>query len=250
MTIEDRQRWVSDFTSTYSPQFFINDWFNNIRGVLGFAKEKQLVENSAWFSMVDAGILQGIQEGMARATHVSSGKCSLGESACNPGGARWEAFFMRAQAIGHPATTRAEGLALRELWGPAEQQSTDYGRFLAEVGSGLRPTTQERTLLIDVGDMYRHVVANPGDAPDALTGLAMSATCAGTSAMWGAVESISSLWGGQTCSDRAQRLVYNAFDPRNADTLRLTANLVWSGVGALQSLGGAMERTYTYHGGG
>ena len=65
MSIGQRKRWLHGIENKYDRDFYISDWFNNIYGVLDFADDHDLVDKSRWFSVVDSGILQGLQEGLA-----------------------------------------------------------------------------------------------------------------------------------------------------------------------------------------
>jgi hypothetical protein len=117
------------------------DWFSAIRGILKVGGERELVHPRSWFSRVDAHILYGIQEGIAL----------LMNRRTKPGiasGYDWKVFF---------ESEAAEVLsddALIALWGKAELHSTNIGREVAE-SHGLTPSADEKSVLSDLGDVYR-----------------------------------------------------------------------------------------------
>ncbi len=80
---------------------------------LHFARDFGLITDSSWFSIVDAGILEGIQNGLAALALGADGLL-------NPGSGLWYDFFDARRDGADDATSRT-------LWGRAEQASTDFG---------------------------------------------------------------------------------------------------------------------------
>jgi RHS repeat-associated protein len=152
MTVAQRQQWAKQFQDTYGARGNFKGWFTNIDSVLQFAKEHSLIEpGKNWFSDVDAGILQGIQDGYAESIRTRT-------SSENPGAAKWAAFFEYRLQPG------ARDDVSRHLWGPAEQASTDYGQQVAARNDRQAPL-KEFNNFIGLGNVYRWSVASTADIP-------------------------------------------------------------------------------------
>jgi hypothetical protein len=122
---------------------------------VSFAQDVHELPDSRFFSAVDAGILQSYPEGMALAR-------GLRTSSENPAAAKWSDFFKFRYS--HRADPTADGPS-KELWGAAEQASTDYGVSWSNM-QGLHPSIAEAVFL-GLGDQFRGAIhANlPGVDP-------------------------------------------------------------------------------------
>lgn len=156
MTVAERLQWIQQFQRQYSAEFDIDGWFANIEGILGFAEDKDIGQTGSWFSLVDASILHGIQGGMALALGRST-------TSPNPGAARWETFFL-GRALDRPGGRLSEAES-RQLWGAAEQASTDYGTDFVAPSRGQSPTSTEQ-IFLGIGDFYRSEVLGEGGGGD------------------------------------------------------------------------------------
>lgn len=84
-------------------------------GIIEGFVEYGLAESGSWLSIVDAGILQGIQDGYT----LSEGTATY--STNNPGSLLWRDFFDILESTEHGDIERIK------RWGAAEQAATDYG---------------------------------------------------------------------------------------------------------------------------
>jgi RHS repeat-associated protein len=116
------------------------NWFNNIAGILEGFVQFGLAESGSWLSIVDAGILQGIQDGYT----LKEGTATY--SSANPGSLLWKDFF---SALGDEAPDNE----LVNLWGAAEQESTNYGMSVA-TDRNILPNMYEWGFLL-TGNIYR-----------------------------------------------------------------------------------------------
>jgi large repetitive protein len=147
-TAPQRIEYVEAIETTYGKEYGFTGYFNNIKGILDFADQRNLAKQGTWFSMVDAYILHGIQQGLSS---VHSGSAAP----VHTGAAGWAEFFAAARRAGSHDE-------LRSLWGTAEQSATDYGVAQASA-QGLIPTGAERDVLLGLGNVYRAAVANPDE---------------------------------------------------------------------------------------
>jgi RHS repeat-associated protein/uncharacterized repeat protein (TIGR01451 family) len=145
MSISERQQWLATFENTWAPKYQAQGWFNAVGGILHFFKDKALVNSGNWWSVVDSGILQGMQDGMA----LAEGKNDPNPQ--NAGGQRWLAFF-RQRLTARAGDLKAVELSKR-LWGTAEQTSTNYG--LTQAGQAGLPETGLEKAFINLGNLYR-----------------------------------------------------------------------------------------------
>lgn len=121
------------------------NWFNNIVGIIEGFVEYELANPGSWLSIVDAAILQGIQDGYAQSAGL------VADPGANPGGTLWRRFF---DALGR----QADDAELIALWGSAEMAATNYGVNVA-AGRGLAPNKYE-WLFLQTGNLYRRAIAS------------------------------------------------------------------------------------------
>lgn len=142
LPIERRLHWIQQFMKQVP---HANHWFNNIAGIIeGFVKYK-LAEHGSWLSIVDAAILQGIQDGYARSAGLVAGY------SVNPGARFWCQFF---DALGKPT----HDLERINLWGCAETAATNFGVEMAAL-RGLSPNKYE-WVFWQTGNIYRWAIAS------------------------------------------------------------------------------------------
>lgn len=149
LPIADRLLWIQLFmqqTDTFP-------WFNNIAGIIQGFVENGLADSGSWLSVVDAAILQGIQDGFANSIPgVQNG--IVGIASTNPGKTNWSAFF------DEEIRPDANENRLIELWGVAEAASTKYGEAIA-ADAGIAPNSFEAAFLI-TGNAYRWAASHGG----------------------------------------------------------------------------------------
>ena len=151
MSIADRLLWIQYFMD----QFHIGPWFKNIEGIIQGFVENGLAESGSWLSIVDAAILQGIQDGFV-VSDMEGAQGAVGNATSeNPGKATWKIFF--DELAKGPA---GDDDALIEMWGTAEAASTQHGEVIAG-DLGLTPDPYE-TFFLKTGDAYRWAAFNGG----------------------------------------------------------------------------------------
>lgn len=120
--------------------------WGNIEGIIEFFTDRDMGAPGSWVSYVDAGILEGIERGIA----IASGRGS--ETFGNPGAELWASYLTRL------AAGRLSGRSAHDLaWSQAEQASTEHGVVLAEQVHGLRPSAAEERFY-QFSDFYRWVL--------------------------------------------------------------------------------------------
>lgn len=138
MPIAERERWMRQFMDQVPGAA---NWFNNIVGIIEGFVEYGLADPGSWLSVVDAGILQGIQDGYT----LSEGTATY--STNNPGSLLWKDFFDILESTEHDDIERIK------RWGAAEQAATDYGIGVA-TSRNLLPNGYEWAFLL-TGNIYR-----------------------------------------------------------------------------------------------
>ncbi|GAB3297204.1 hypothetical protein [Parasphingorhabdus pacifica] len=136
----------------YIPGF--RHW-HNIEGIIRFFDENGFGAPGSWVSHVDAGILEGIERGVAIALGLSE------DGFGNPGSELWADYLVRLQR-GELADRATHDPA----WGNAEQAATEHGVRLAEA-AGARPSRIDRNMY-EFSEMYRWMLRNPQEALYAL----------------------------------------------------------------------------------
>jgi hypothetical protein len=155
MSMAERLEFVRDMQSGPGAALGAADRWRNIEGVITFFRDRGLGAPGTWVSYVDAGIVEGIQRGIAIASGWST------DTGGNPGSALWASYLTRLST--GQLTTRA---AHDRAWGEAEQASTEYGNALA-VSHGV-PATAAEWRFYQFSEMYRWALRNRPFALDLL----------------------------------------------------------------------------------
>lgn len=155
MSMADRLQFVRDMQSGPAASLGASDRWRNIEGVITFFRDRGLGAPGTWVSYVDAGIVEGIQRGIAIALGWSA------DTGGNPGSAKWASYLTRL-STGQLTTRSAHDRA----WGDAEQASTEYGNALAE-SHGV-PATAVEWRFYQFSEMYRWTLRNRPFALDLL----------------------------------------------------------------------------------
>ncbi|MEC3982339.1 hypothetical protein [Amycolatopsis sp. H20-H5] len=122
--------------------------WGNIEGIIAFFEDRSMGGTGTWVSYVDAGILEGMERGVALAS--GRGTDTFG----NPGSALWASYLTRL-AAGQLRARSAHDLA----WSQAEQASTDHGVVLAEQVHGVPATAVEKRFF-EFSEFYRFTLRN------------------------------------------------------------------------------------------
>lgn len=133
------------------------DRWRNLEGVLAFFADHRLGVPGSWVSYVDAGIVEGIERGIA----IALGRASDGFG--NPGSARWARYLTRL-STGELGNRTAHDRA----WSEAEQASIEHGVALA-ARHGQYATPVERRFF-EFSAVYRWALRNRPAALDLLAG--------------------------------------------------------------------------------
>ncbi|ROS39700.1 hypothetical protein [Amycolatopsis thermoflava] len=131
--------------------------WRNIEGVLEFFADRGLGAPGSWVSYVDAGILEGIERGIALARGDST------DTFGNPGATLWASYLTRLRD-GRLTARSAHDRA----WSEAEQASTEYGVALAERVHGLAATPVEERFY-QFSEFYRWTLRSRPMLLDLLT---------------------------------------------------------------------------------
>lgn len=131
------------------------DWFNNIEGIIEGFVEYGLSEPGSWISVVDASILEGIQDGYAYSIIGRRMGVKGKRHVINDGADEWQYFF-------NGLAEGANDKVLIRRWGAGEEAVTAHGRYIAEKRRNLQPNGYEQFFLY-TGDLYRSAAKNlPG----------------------------------------------------------------------------------------
>ncbi|WP_199432784.1 hypothetical protein [Qaidamihabitans albus] len=122
--------------------------WRNIEGIIGFFRDHGMGAPGSWVSYVDAGIVEGIERGIAIAAGRGGGTFG------NPGAALW-ADYLTGLREGRLAGRSAHDRA----WSLAEQASTEHGVALAEQVHGIAATAVERRFF-GYSEFYRWTLRN------------------------------------------------------------------------------------------
>ncbi|HEV2781722.1 MAG TPA: hypothetical protein VGX25_20245 [Actinophytocola sp.] len=120
MTMAERLELVRGMQAGPAAALGATDRWRNIEGVITFFRDHSLGPSGSWVSYVDAGIVEGIERGIAIALGWSS------DTFGNPGSALWASYLTRL-STGALGTRSAHDRA----WSEAEQASTEHGDALA-----------------------------------------------------------------------------------------------------------------------
>ncbi|MEU0515213.1 MULTISPECIES: hypothetical protein [unclassified Amycolatopsis] len=159
MTIAQRLEFVramsagpaAEVVPGYAPRW------RNIEGVLEFFADRGLGAPGTWVSYVDAGILEGIERGIALARGDST------DTFGNPGATLWASYLTRLRD--GKLTARS---AHDRAWSEAEQASTEYGVALAERVHGIAATPVEERFY-QFSEFYRWTLRSRPMLLDLLT---------------------------------------------------------------------------------
>ncbi|KAH6637826.1 hypothetical protein C7974DRAFT_470670 [Boeremia exigua] len=121
MTMTTRLDYVRTMQSDFFNSLNAGNQFAAIEGVIRFFINNDLGKPNSWASYVDAGIVEGIQNGGAitLGLHASDGS--------NPGTKLWAQFFQAMRINGYSNRDAHD-----EGWSTAEQTATDYGKKIAD----------------------------------------------------------------------------------------------------------------------
>jgi hypothetical protein len=151
MTMDERLEFVRGMQSGHGAALGHPDSWRNIEGVITFFRDHQLGASGTWVSYVDAGIVEGIERGLALARGQDGGDFG------NPGSAKWARFITGDWA------TRAEH---DKAWSEAEQASTEHGVVVAESHGQFATDVEER--FYQFSETYRWALRNRPVALDLL----------------------------------------------------------------------------------
>ncbi|HEU5474153.1 MAG TPA: hypothetical protein VFV67_26200 [Actinophytocola sp.] len=155
MTMAQRLEFVRAMQSGPAAGLGAHDRWRNIEGVISFFRDHGLGPSGSWVSYVDAGILEGIERGIA----IALGRSSDGFG--NPGSARWAGYLTRL--------SRGE-LTVRSVhdraWSDAEQASTEHGVALAAAHGQFATPVEQR--FFQFSELYRWSLRNRPFALDLL----------------------------------------------------------------------------------
>jgi hypothetical protein len=155
LTMAERLDFVRGMQAGPGAELGAADRWRNIEGVITFFRDHQLGASGTWVSYVDAGIVEGIERGIALALGRDGGDFG------NPGSAKW-ATYVTGVAEG-TWTTRA---AHDRAWSEAEQASTEHGVVVAE-SHGQHATGVEQRFY-QFSETYRWALRNRPVALDVL----------------------------------------------------------------------------------
>jgi hypothetical protein len=156
MSMPERLEFVRAMQAGPAAQLGAPDRWRNIEGVIMFFRDHRLGPPGSWVSYVDAGILEGIERGIAIA--LGRSKDEFG----NPGSVKWASYLTRSSA-GELPTRSAHDRA----WSEAEQASTEHGVTLAARHDQYATPAEQRLYLYS--EMYRWTLRNRPVALDLLT---------------------------------------------------------------------------------
>lgn len=147
MSMSQRLEFVRGMESGPAAALGAADRWRNIEGVITFFVEQNLGAPDTWVSYVDAGIVEGIERGVA----IASGRST--DTGGNPGSAKWASYLTKL-STGQLTTRAAHDLA----WSEAEQASTEYGDSVAEARG--EPATAVEWRFYQFSQVYRWTLRN------------------------------------------------------------------------------------------
>lgn len=153
MTMAERLELVRGLQSGPGAALGVTDRWRNIEGVITFFRDKGLGAPGSWVSYVDAGIVEGIERGIA----IASGRST--DDFGNPGARLWADYVTGVPTF----PTRA---AHDRAWSLAEQASTEHGVTLAESHGEFATPAEER--FYQFSETYRWALRNRPVALDLL----------------------------------------------------------------------------------
>lgn len=150
MTMPERLEFVRAMSAGPAAELLPGEAYRwrNIEGIIDFFRDHDMGTPGTWMSYVDAGILEGVERGIALASGRDGGTFG------NPGAVLWADYLLGLRdgtLTGRSAHDRA--------WSLAEQASTEYGVRLAEDVHGIRPTAVEERFFA-YSEFYRWTLRN------------------------------------------------------------------------------------------
>ena len=131
--------------------------WRNIEGIITLFRNESLGARGSWVSYVDAGIVEGVERGIA----IAAGRSE--ETGGNPGTQLWADYLTRLKA-GELTARRVHDRA----WSTAEQASTEHGLTVAEQTYGEHPSATENRFY-QFSEFYRFLLRNRPPLIDLLT---------------------------------------------------------------------------------
>ncbi|SFB14288.1 hypothetical protein SAMN05216266_105191 [Amycolatopsis marina] len=150
MSMDERLTFVRAMSSGPAAELlpgYLPRW-RNIEGIITFFRDRGMGAPGTWISHVDAGIVEGIERGIALALGRDGGTFG------NPGSEPW-ADYLTALRDGDLRGRSAHDRA----WSVAEQASTEHGVMLAEEVHGVSATGVEQRFYL-YSEFYRWVLRN------------------------------------------------------------------------------------------
>jgi hypothetical protein len=151
LTMAERLEFVRAMQSGHGADLGRPDSWRNIEGVITFFRDQGLGASGTWVSYVDAGIVEGIERGLALAKGMPGGDFG------NPGSAKWATYI-----TGDWPTRGAHDKA----WSNAEQASTEHGVAVAESHGQYATGVEQR--FYQFSETYRWALRNRPVALDLL----------------------------------------------------------------------------------
>ncbi|RZS41193.1 hypothetical protein EV193_103513 [Herbihabitans rhizosphaerae] len=161
MTMSDRLDMVRLIESGPTAEYLGADidpgrW-RNIEGIVTLFRNHGLGARGSWVSYVDAGIIEGLERGLA----IASGRGT--DTGGNPGSQLWAEYLVKLKA--GELTTRS---VHDRVWSIAEQASTEHGVRVAEQVHGERPSAREDRFF-QLSEIYRFMLRNRPPLLDLVT---------------------------------------------------------------------------------
>lgn len=151
MTISERIELMEAMMRGPGAQFGAQSRWRNIQGVMMFFRDHGWGAPDTWTSYVDAGIVEGVERGLALALGRKGGDFG------NPGAVLWQRYVTALRA-GFPSRAAHD-----RAWGDAEQASTDYGYDLA-VRVHNRPPNPVEQGFFNFSQIYRSIMRSREEA--------------------------------------------------------------------------------------
>ncbi|CAM3853060.1 hypothetical protein KIPE111705_28250 [Kibdelosporangium persicum] len=148
MSMPDRLELVRLMQRGPAAELGATDRWRNIEGVIMFFRDHGMGAPGTWVSYVDAGIVEGIERGIAIALGRSEDEFG------NPGSRGWAIYLTRLRA-GELTARNVHDKA----WSEAEQAATDHGVAIAEKVHGIKPVAAERRFFL-YSEFYRWTLRN------------------------------------------------------------------------------------------
>lgn len=157
MSMAQRLQFVRDLEAEPVAKLLpgTDSWrWRNIEGIVAMFENQNLGAPGSWISYTDAGILEGVERGIAIASGTSA------QTGGNPGAQLW-ANYLRELAAGQLTDRSVHD----KTWSLAEQAATDHGSQVAEQQHGKYPTATENRFM-DFTQLYRFMLRNRPQAMD------------------------------------------------------------------------------------